>query len=417
MVKLISFLVCSLLSVSYASGRTFISGRQTATTGDKKCGSLMCISATVNGSSVQYVLSSTGKRTPGWMGMGFGRQMGNTPMVIIWTNSDGTVTLSQRTANGHTMPTLDSNPPRAASLLQSATSATGSTASYAYTIPANSDTKQYVIYAFGPTAPSSSAADASIEEHLDFGTVQLDLAKTVSTSTSSGSASSPTGGSSSGSGPTDDIPLQPYERLIVAHAIFCTVGFLLLLPAGALLARYFRTFTPKWFIGHWVAQLAFAGIAIVIGFALGVQAVSTAGSDHLSDRHMKLGVGLFVLYIAQSGLGAIIHWIKPKRNTGRPIQNYVHAIVGLLIIGASMYQVHNGYKNEWLKATAQEPFSKGIDILFWVWIAAIIALYAIGLYFLPKQLKQEKTNQGEKRLPNEYEEMEHFEERQYRDRD
>ena len=53
---------------------------------------------------------------------GFGKQMAGTPMVIMWPNSDGTVTLSQRKAPYETQPTLDSNPPRVATLSKSLTS-------------------------------------------------------------------------------------------------------------------------------------------------------------------------------------------------------------------------------------------------------------------------------------------------------
>jgi hypothetical protein len=42
--------------------------------------------------------------------------MPNTPMVIMWSNSDGSITLSQRSALGFVMPTVDNNPPRIASL-------------------------------------------------------------------------------------------------------------------------------------------------------------------------------------------------------------------------------------------------------------------------------------------------------------
>jgi hypothetical protein len=101
--------------------------------------------------------------------------------------------------------------------------------------------------------PSSSAVDAELVQHLDFGTFQLDLTKSSSTSTSPGS--SPTsGGSDHNTTPSDDIPLLPYQRLIIAHAIFCVVGFLLFLPAGALVARYLRTFTSSWFTSHWIIQ-------------------------------------------------------------------------------------------------------------------------------------------------------------------
>jgi len=39
---------------------------------------------------------------------------------------------------------------------------------------------------------------------------------------------------------------------MVAHGILCVIGFLFLLPAGALFARYLRTFVPGpvWFKGH-----------------------------------------------------------------------------------------------------------------------------------------------------------------------
>ncbi len=47
---------------------------------------------------------------------GFGSQMANTPMVIMWINSDGTATLSQRKAPSEVMPTVDSSPPRTATM-------------------------------------------------------------------------------------------------------------------------------------------------------------------------------------------------------------------------------------------------------------------------------------------------------------
>jgi hypothetical protein len=43
--------------------------------------------------------------------------MANTPMVIMWPNADGTITLSQRRTPAEVMPVVDSNPPRVASTL------------------------------------------------------------------------------------------------------------------------------------------------------------------------------------------------------------------------------------------------------------------------------------------------------------
>lgn len=44
------------------------------------------------------------------MAVGFGTRMLNSPMVITWPNSDGTVTVSQREATAHVMPTVVANP-------------------------------------------------------------------------------------------------------------------------------------------------------------------------------------------------------------------------------------------------------------------------------------------------------------------
>jgi len=188
----------------------------------------------------------------GWMGMGFGSTMANSPMVIMWPNPDGTITLSQRETSGEIMPTVVSDPPRVATLLTSLSLTSGTKPSLAYTIPANSATNQNLVWAFGTNPPSSSAVDAVLQKHVISGTLLLDLSNTIADPSS---ADSPADNPSSPVIPNNK-PLLPNQKLIVAHAILCTVGFLFFLPAGALLARYLRTFSPLWFRGHWITQFA-----------------------------------------------------------------------------------------------------------------------------------------------------------------
>lgn len=40
-------------------------------------------------------------------------------------------------------------------------------------------------------------------------------------------------------------PLLPIEVMARNHALLCTIGFLILLPFGTLVARYARTFTRR----------------------------------------------------------------------------------------------------------------------------------------------------------------------------
>jgi hypothetical protein len=124
-------------------------------------------------------------------------------------------------------------------------------------LKANSDIHQDLIWAFGTIPPSSSAVDATLQQHVTSGTLSLDLSKSIpDPSTADTPADNP---STSGVPSTTTInpnPLTRPQKLIVAHAILCAVGFLFFLPAGALLARYFRTFSSSWFQGHWITQFA-----------------------------------------------------------------------------------------------------------------------------------------------------------------
>ncbi|KAI0769437.1 CBD9-like protein [Trametes elegans] len=361
-------------------------------TGGSVCTTYMCISGVVNGSNIQYTLQSTGKKTMGWMAMGFGSFMANTPMVILWPNADGSMTLSQRKASGEVMPTVDGKPPRVATADASASDLTGSQPKLSYTIPSDGSAgSQRLIWAFGTTNPGDASESATLAQH-DFdgsGTVQLDL---------SGSSSSPGSGSSAGGAVM--LPLQPYQKMIIAHGLLCTIGFLMFLPAGALLARYARTYSSAWFTGHWVFQFALAGPAVVAGVALGIAVVENVQAPHLNDEHKRWGVAIFVLYFAQIALGAVIHWVKPTSwiaGKRRPAQNYVHAVLGIAIVAFAFYQVRTVFREEWPRTSGRPPISKAVDIVWYIWVALVPVLYFAGLVLLPRQFRLERPH---KRAPS-----------------
>jgi len=391
----------SVFLISTAHGLPDLHLRQTSSVkGDSTCGNSLCVSATVNGSTTSYVLSSLGNTKVGWMAIGFGSQMVNTPMVIMWMNSDGTATLSQRKASSEAMPTVDSSPSRTATLATGLSVLSTAKPTLAFQVATNSDTTQQLIYALGTTNPGSSAVNAALIQHVDYGVIQLDLSKTP-TSTSTGSSSTSTSygtGSGSDSGSLE-IPLKDYEKLIIAHAILCVIGFLLVLPAGALLARYLRTFVagPVWFKSHAFIQFFIGGPIILVGVMLGVGAVSKSGALHLDDDHKRWGIAIFVLYLFQCLLGAFIHYVKEKNRVRRPPQNYTHAILGLLVIAFALYQVHSGYDTEWPLTTGRDPLPPAVNVLFWVWVALLPILYGAGLAFLPKQYRQERNSRSAQR--------------------
>ncbi|KAF9648995.1 CBD9-like protein [Thelephora ganbajun] len=371
----------------------------------------MCVNATVTGSEVEYILSSTGVRTIGWMGIGWGRQMSGSKIVVVWPNSDGTFTLSQRIATGHVLPSVDSNPSRVATMQQSASDVTGSLPKFAFTMPVATVGTENIIWAFGLTNPGSTSPSASFTQHWDVGQSSLDLSKSLSTSTSSTSTPSSTNGSGNNGNNSSSnnnnnnnnggtsLPLTKTDRMIIAHGILCLVGFLFFLPLGALIARYFRTSTTAWFKVHQTIQSFIAGPIITVGWALGVAIVATGGGPHFTDTHTRLGLAIFILYVVQVLLGNIIHLFKPKSFLRRrPIQNYLHGFLGIVIIGISFYQVRIGYKIEYIEATGRDPLPKAVDIVYYVWVAVIPLLYFAGLSFLPKQYKQEAASRRRKEV-------------------
>jgi hypothetical protein len=146
--------------------------------------------------------------------------------------------------------------------------------------------------------------------------------------------------------------LSPLEKQIRTHALLSSVGFLVLLPAGALLARYLRTFARRWWRAHAAVQLLVAGPVIFAGWYYGHKTAAQLQSGDYNDPHKKIGLALLVLYVAQLALGAFVHAVKlPLRGGHRPPQNYAHAVLGLAILALAAYQVHYGLTIEWLVGT------------------------------------------------------------------
>ncbi|KAJ7432151.1 hypothetical protein FB451DRAFT_1065784 [Mycena latifolia] len=195
------------------------------------------------------------------------------------------------------------------------------------------------------------------------------------------------------SGPLSTGPSTPearshYQAVVIAHALICVLGFAILLPAGALVARYMRTFRPWWYTAHWIAQFGIAGPVILIGVILGYLSSSTYRKT-AGDDHKTWGTIILALYFIQCALGAVIHYIKPKNVRRRPPQNYLHAILGIVVMILGMYQIHTGYDDEWPRYVGFGALPTGVNALWIVWCVLLVLAYAAGLYFIRKQYRQE----------------------------
>ncbi|KAF7789571.1 hypothetical protein EIP86_000517 [Pleurotus ostreatoroseus] len=109
---------------------------------------------------------------------GFGPRMNDTPLVIMWPNEDGSVTLSQRQASGHTAPVPVASPPHTATVSSLTDLSDEISPILAFDIPqdAHDDGDGTMIWAFGVTRPDPPA-DADLVQHQDAGTFVLEARK------------------------------------------------------------------------------------------------------------------------------------------------------------------------------------------------------------------------------------------------
>ncbi|KAN0107376.1 hypothetical protein V8E52_010207 [Russula decolorans] len=185
--------------------------------------------------------------------------------------------------------------------------------------------------------------------------------------------------------------LTEYEKKVRTHALLMGIAFLVIIPIGVLIARYLRTFTNRWWWAHWLINFVVAGPLIFASW--GEASSATDISEMPMDHHKRVGFAILALYIAQIVIGMFIHFVRIPFLfiAHRPPQNYLHAILGLVILAMAGYQIYDGIYTEWPLMTGNIPPVK--DSAKHAWLALLIifwTLYVLGLAFLPRQYRQER---------------------------
>ncbi|KAJ7285641.1 hypothetical protein C8J57DRAFT_643308 [Mycena rebaudengoi] len=376
-----------------------------ATRGDSGCNLFFCMNITLAEDTMTYAITPIFEPF-GWVGLGFGRLMRDTHMIVIWEKEDGSgPILSQRYATGHTEPRVTPKPPRVATLQPETVSSwrPGNYSTVTFEIPRNKTNPRegQIIWAYSLTKPESSV-DAQILPHYVAGTVNMDLSKHIpgtpitpeekafsdAAAAAAAAAAAPTLVSQ---GPEDALGAFPRRQKLIWHGILLTVGFLFLLPTGSLVARWSRTFTPRWFKLHRMINFYIALPVILLGWVLGPLAVIDRGAGHLTDAHQVFGVLMLGLYLGQLFLGRSIHAKKvamPDRPP-HPPSNLAHIALGIAVIFLAFLQVRSGL-SEFITSTGQAGLSHWCHDAWVAWAILLPVLYFSGLVLLRRQLHQEK---------------------------
>ncbi|GLB35313.1 putative eukaryotic cytochrome b561 [Lyophyllum shimeji] len=374
--------------------------------GDGKCGLYLCVNATVHEDMVTYEM--TGLEEPlGWLALGWGTRMEGSQMIIMWPNDDGSTTLSHRRAFGHTEPLPSEYPPRHAKIAKPRVSTLWhpkAVGTLAFTIPVNktvlswSNPTERLIWAYSKVRPDKPPY-SELTQHYSAGFLRLDLGGTMPEFVPTvqpaphEEVTVPELSAMDGTIVTDPHePFQRHERIIIAHGVLASFGFLVLLPAGSLVARWGRTLTPKWFSIHQTINMSIAAPLITIGWILGPIAVMDHQATHLFDAHQITGVFLLILYYLQVSLGRYIHRRRanaPPNAPKHPASNVLHVALGLFVITLAFVQTRSGME-EWKIATGRSHISHWCHDLWNIWVVVMPVAYLAGTFLLRRQFYQER---------------------------
>ncbi|CAG8562053.1 9370_t:CDS:2 [Paraglomus occultum] len=282
----------------------------------------------------------------GWAGIGVGKYMTTSYLIVAWPNSSGNVTVSQRKANGYYEP--DPTPNQSDLILDAEASGIQNgkfVAVIRRAVTVEDSTiqtggKQWFVYAIGPSRPSDEY-NATLEQHQadHMGVTELDVGQ-------------------GGQGITD--------KYLTIHAIFMLLAWAVATPLAIFIARFGKKALPNsWFRLHWGIQAFVTTICVILGFTFAVLAMGGLQHEH---AHHKLGYVIIIGFIAQLGLGVFHHVMFDKRREYVPIWTKVHWWVGRLLFILVLIQIELG-----LRLFAE--VTMGWYVAYYVYISTIFAIF------------------------------------------
>jgi len=326
------------------------------------------------------------------MAIGFGQTMLMTPLVIMWKEPDGSMTVSQRKAIWYSEPAVERAPKHVATAVEphlTSWQQTGKHTTFAFKIPLNetrlvANPEQDLIFALSPARPQGGA-HAVLARHLHVGYLKVDFTDDAP------ERPPPARPAPKGSGPST------HAKTVLAHGVLLTLGFIVVLPVSVLTSRWARTFTPVWFKVHWILNWPVALPMILLGWLLGPIAVNQHDGAHFSDPHKMWGTVLVSVYLVQLVVGNHIHKRRAERTQPikfhHPLLNIAHVVVGILTLAFAFWQVRTGLSK--LERSPDYGHVAVQAIKAWnFWAVAVPFIYIVGLFFVPKQFAQEEAGAG-----------------------
>ena len=336
---LISFLLCSLLSLASAQSSSSNAGAVfTYTDGNQDYAQItFALNADSSTGDLYFHLSSPSGNA--WIGIGIGERMKDALMFVAYSSSNGSgVTVSPRIASGLSEPTYQSDITidkiYGGNLVNANTRDNDNITVDAVckscakwnggAIDLTSKTQPF-IFAVGPPfwqAMQSDSMSAGMQMHIFHGSFTMDM--TAATSSSGGSVPlGPYTSKDASSATSTKFDSNPAPHI---HGLVMCVVFVLILPFGSLILRTWNKVK-----GHAIVQtiglvlfcMAFAGGCVV--------SMQYNQSKNFNSAHQVIGILLLLAFLSQFVLGFMHHRIY-KREQRPTLLGKVHLYLGPGII-------------------------------------------------------------------------------------
>ncbi|KAG6401330.1 hypothetical protein SASPL_138183 [Salvia splendens] len=235
--------------------------------------------------------------------------------IVGWVESDGTSNMKQYFLGGQqpNLVRLIQPPTQGLPLANGSTMVVQSDRIYITFQLLTPRPTSHLIYAVGPDARLPQASDYRLTEHEEHVATSLNYA--------------------SGQFETQK---QPESSLRRSHGILNMLGWAILMPIGAMVARYMRKWDPLWFYLHAVIQstaFLFGLIGVICGFVL---------DDRLSanvSKHKALGITILTFGCLQ----VLALLIRPDKSSKvRKYWNWYHFGVGRVLVFLAAINVFYG---------------------------------------------------------------------------
>ena len=162
----------------------------------------------------------------GWLGVGTGRQMAGSNMVVMWASgaSGDQLVTTQRTASGNKQPSTNSLP-LAAMQVSSSTTKTGTDGTTFNWVqpgfPTQGSNMQQIemMWAASTTAPSSSDPSSTLHMHNNNDDITFDLTKPYDGGVIAPAVGTTSGQAETSSGDGADRSMDQYNMIVFAHMV------------------------------------------------------------------------------------------------------------------------------------------------------------------------------------------------------